>query len=199
MYEYRKLSREEREKLVEERLRLGYPPHRPPHLALDQACYLLTAVCYEHRPHMHTTERRQQILDQLFEQFILQGMVVLAWVVLTNHYHVLVKVSEFEALSDIFKQIHGRSSFEWNQEDKLRGRKVWYRYSDRLIRSERHYYTTLNYIHYNPVKHGLVTSPYDWQWSSVNWYLETQGREWLQDTWRRYPVRAYGKNWDDSL
>ena len=198
MYEYRKLSPEEREKLVEERLRLGYPPHRPPHLALDQACYLLTAVCYEHRPHMHTAERRQQILDQLFEQFILQEMVVLAWVVLTNHYHVLVRVSEFEALADIFKQIHGRSSFEWNQEDKLRGRKVWYRYSDRFIRSERHYYTTLNYIHYNPVKHGLVASPYDWQWSSVNWYLETQGREWLQDTWRRYPVRDYGKNWDEG-
>ena len=147
---------------------------------------------------MHTAERRQQILDQLFEQFILQEMVVLAWVVLTNHYHVLVRVSEFEALADIFKQIHGRSSFEWNQEDKLRGRKVWYRYSDRFIRSERHYYTTLNYIHYNPVKHGLVASPYDWQWSSVNWYLETQGREWLQDTWRRYPVRDYGKNWDEG-
>ncbi|HEX6386905.1 MAG TPA: hypothetical protein VF177_19765 [Anaerolineae bacterium] len=106
-------------------------------------------------------------------------------------------MTEFEVLRDIFGQVHGRSSFEWNQEESLRGRKVWYRYGDRMIRSERHYYTTLNYIHYNPVKHGLVASPYDWLWSSVHWYLEEYGREWLRDVWRHYPVRDYGKNWDD--
>jgi putative transposase len=197
MYEYRKLTPEERQKLVEERLNQGHPPHQPPHLALDQACYLLTAACYEHRHHLQTPTRRQQLLDQLFEQFILEGMVVLAWVILTNHYHLLVQVTTFEVLSDIFKQVHGRSSFEWNKADKAQGRKIWYRYSDRLIRSERHYYTTLNYIHYNPVKHGLVASPYDWQWSSVHWYLEEYGRDWLRDLWRRYPVRDYGQKWDD--
>ncbi|HEX6386906.1 MAG TPA: hypothetical protein VF177_19770, partial [Anaerolineae bacterium] len=78
MYEYRKLTPKERQKLVEERLSRGYPPHRPPHLALDQTYYLLTAACYEHRHHLHSAERRQHILDRLFEQFILHGMVVLA-------------------------------------------------------------------------------------------------------------------------
>jgi putative transposase len=76
------------------------------------------------------------------------------------------------------------------------GRKIWYRYCDRAIRSQRHYYTTLNYIHYNPVKHDLVKSPYDWLESSVHWYLETYGREWLRETWVRYPVRDYGKGWN---
>ena len=198
MYEYRKLTPEQQQELVKERLRRGYPAHRPPHLALDHACYLLTAACYEHRPHMHTPQRRQQILDHLLAQFISQEMAVIAWVILANHYHLLVQVTKFDAIANIFKQVHGRSSFEWNGEDNARGRKVWYRYSDRLIRSERHYYTTLNYIHYNPVKHGLAKSPYGWQWSSVHWYLETHGREWLRDLWRRYPLRDYGENWDKS-
>ncbi len=198
MYEYRKLTPEQQREIVEERLRRGYPAHRPPHLAIDQACYLLTAACYEHRPHMHTAERRQQILDHLLAQLALHEMSMLAWVVLNNHYHLLVQVTVFKQLAAIFKQVHGRSSFEWNKEDNARGRKVWYRYSDRLIRSERHYYTTLNYIHYNPVKHGVVESPYDWQWSSVHWYLEAHGREWLRDSWQRYPVRDYGKGWDND-
>jgi putative transposase len=197
MYEYRKLTAEQRQKLVDERQARGYLPHQPPHLALDESLYLLTAACYQHRPHMHTPERRQTVVDLLFEQFLQRGMEMHAWVVLANHYHLLVHVPEFGDLGEIFHRVHGRTSHDWNQEDNTRGRKVWYRYSDRAIRSEGHYYTTLNYIHYNPVKHKLVASSYDWPWSSVHWYRETKGRAWLRDLWRRHPLPDYGQSWDD--
>ncbi|MEJ2733933.1 MAG: transposase [Anaerolineae bacterium] len=197
MYEYRKLTPEQRQTLVEERRLRGHPPHQPPHLVLDQTLYLLTAACYEHRAHMHTPERRQTVLDLLFEQCIQHGMEIHAWAVLTNHYHFLVQVTEFQELGELFRRVHGPTAYEWNKEEQAQGRKVWYRYSDRAIRSEGHYYTTLNYIHYNPVKHELVASPYDWRWSSVHWYRETKGRAWLRDLWRRYPLRDYGKSWDD--
>ncbi len=193
MYEYRRLTPAQRRQLVEERVARGYPPHQPPHLVLDDATYLLTAACYEHKHRLHAPERRQTVLDSLFEQFIRHGMEVLAWVVLTNHYHFLVHVTEFGVLGKIFGQVHGRTSHDWNQADNRRGRKIWCRYSDRAIRTERHYYTTLNYVHYNPVKHGLAAWPYDWPWSSVQWYRAQEGREWLRDLWRRYPVRDYGK------
>ncbi|MEH2373868.1 MAG: hypothetical protein V7K15_12515 [Nostoc sp.] len=55
----------------------------------------------------------------------------------------------------------------------------------------------MNYIHYNPVKHGWVKSPYNWAESSVHWYLENYGRDWLRSCWIEYPVRDYGKAWDD--
>ena len=197
MYEYRKLTPEQREKLVQERLASGNPPHQPPHPVRGEGTYLLSASCFEHRRLIHTPERRQALLDLLFEWFIQLGMQVYAWAVLTNHYHVLVHVPGFVALGTVFRRVHGRISYAWNQEDGTRGRKVWYRYIDRAMRSEGHYYTTLNYIHYNPVKHGLVASPYDWSWSRVRWYLEHKGREWLRDLWRRYPIRDYGKSWDD--
>jgi len=197
MYEYRKLTPEERKKVVEERIARGYPPHRPPHPHDAETFYLLTAACYEHKPIIHSPERRQSLLDQLFAEFIAAGMEIRAWVVLQNHYHLLTYVTDFEQLQGVFQQIHGSTAYTWNGEDNARGRKVWYRYTDRMIRSERHYYTTLNYIHYNPVKHGVADSPYDWTWSSVHWYLEHEGREWLRDAWVRYPVRDYGKGWDD--
>jgi putative transposase len=197
MYSYRRLSDQERQALVQERRARGYPPHQPPHPVRGQSLYLLTATCYEHQHYICTPERRQGLLDLLFERFILEAIELCAWVILTNHYHVLVKVPDFGLLGDVFRRVHGRSSHDWNKEDDAPGRRVWYRYSDRAMRSDGHVYTTLNYIHYNPVKHDRVESPYDWPWSSVHWYLEHEGREWLRDLWQRYPLHSYGREWDD--
>jgi putative transposase len=196
MYEYRKLNTEERVKIIEERLERGFPPHSPPHLTGESGLYLLTAACYEHKHHMGTAVRRKQVLDRLFELFTLQGDEIRAWVVLTNHYHLLLFAPEGMHFGRVLRLVHGRTSYQWNKEDRSPGRKVWYRYSDRAMRSERHYFTTLNYIHYNPVKHELASSPYNWDDSSVHWYLSSFGREWLRDVWRQYPVRDYGRGWD---
>ncbi len=197
MYEYRKLTPEQKTELVRQRLVRGFPPHSPPHLNQNDAIYLLTGACYNHVHHLVASQRRQWVLDRFFELFIEYGMAVHAWVVLPNHYHFLIHVTDFKALSEIFRLVHGTSSHDWNIEDHKRGRKVWYRFSDRAMRSERHYNTTLNYIHYNPVKHQWAKSPYDWQESSIHWYLEEFGRDRLRQLWTTYPVRDYGKGWDD--
>ena len=197
MYEYRRLTLAQRAELVQQRLARGYPPHEPPHPVRNQEFYFITAACYEHKCHIRDESRRQQLLNLLFDAFVTAGMEIRAWVFLPNHYHLLLHLTNFDELSCLFRLVHGRTSHKWNREDNVTGRKVWYRYSDRAIRSERHYYTTLNYIHYNPVKHGWVKYPYDWSASSVHWYLEHHGRQWLRDSWVEYPVRDYGKDWDD--
>lgn len=197
MYEYRKLTKEQRLQLVQERLARGYPPHSPPHPARDELFYLLTVACYEHECHLQPPPRRQTLLDALFEAFIRRGMEIRAWVVLPNHYHLLVQAPAFDSISRALRFVHGTLARGWNVQDDAPGRQVWFRYTDRAIRSEGHYYTTLNYIHYNPVKHGWAASPYDWAHSSVSWYVEHEGREWLRDLWVTYPLREYGRGWDD--
>ena len=197
MYQYRALTREQREELVRERLARGYPPHSPPHPVRNEPFYLLTAACYEHAYNMASSDRRQQLLDELFETFILNSVEILGWVVLPNHYHLLVHVPQFDSLGRLFRLVHARMARQWNLADATPERKVWYRYADRAIRSERHYYTTVNYIHYNPVKHGSAGSPYDWVESSVHWYVRQFGREWLRDVWAKHPLRSYGRGWDD--
>ncbi|AFZ54443.1 REP-associated tyrosine transposase [Cyanobacterium aponinum] len=197
MYEYHKLTPQQRLELVQERLKRGFPPHSPPHPIQIEGFYLLTIACYQHQKILNNSSRRQQLLNLLFEKCIHEAIDIRGWVILVNHYHLLVYLPNLSILTSIFKAIHGVTSYQWNLEDNQRGRKVWYRFSDRAIRSERHYYTTLNYIHYNPVKHNYVNSPYDWLESSVHWYLEEKGREWLRDSWVKYPVRDCGKGWDD--
>lgn len=196
MYEYRKLTAKQKAEIVQQRLANGYPPHSPPHHLTDYKFYLLTATCYEHKCRLNSQARRQQILNLLWENFINIDISILAWVVLPNHYHLLVKNVDFKQVTKILRLIHGRLARQWNLEDNLTG-KVWHSYSDRGIRSERHYYATINYIHYNPVKHSYVNSPYDWQESSVHWYLKYEGRDWLRSCWVEYPLGDYGKGWDD--
>ncbi len=46
-------------------------------------------------------------------------------------------------------------------------KKFW----EHLIRDERDLMNHVEYIHYNPVKHGLVQSPVDWPFSSIHRYI----------------------------
>ena len=64
------------------------------------------------------------------------------------------------------------------------------------MRSDAHFFATVNYIHNNPVRHGYVEKWQHWPFSSVHRYLEDAGREWIAATWRDYPVRDYGDGWD---
>ncbi len=51
-------------------------------------------------------------------------------------------------------------------------RGVWQRrYWEHLIRDEQDYINHVNYIHYNPVKHGYVGQASTWQYSSIHRYI----------------------------
>ena len=197
-YEYRKMSREEQSAAVERRRERGYPLHAPPHPFRDAGWYLITAANFEHKPIMHTVGRRDEFETHLCEAFHSIGAEIGGYVILPNHYHILVDVKSLDTVSALLKQLHGTTSREWNLADGMTGRRrVWYKFTDRRIRDERHYYQALNYIHYNPVKHGYVDDPYMWAWSSVHLYFDTKGQEWLRATWKEYPVGSLGSGWDD--
>ena len=50
---------------------------------------------------------------------------------------------------------------------------VWQRrYWEHLIRNERDMENHIDYIHYNPVKHGYVLSPNEWKESSFHHYVK---------------------------
>lgn len=54
-----------------------------------------------------------------------------------------------------------------------RRRGVWQRgFWDHVLRDERDYQRHFDYIHYNPVKHGLVERPCDWPYSSFHRWIK---------------------------
>ena len=196
MYDYRKWDSDKQAAALNERVAHGFPLHNPPHIPAPDTYRLITGACFEHKSILEAPGRLKWFEQELLGHLQQQSLKVAAWVVLPNHYHVLVKIPEMKDFSKAQGELHGRTSFEINSEDNERDRQVWYRCSDRFMRSERHYFTTLNYIHNNPVKHGCVDKWGDWAYSSFHWYLENKGRDWLIELWREYPVLNYGDKWD---
>ena len=198
-YEYRKLTLQEREEVVRQRQALGFPLHAPPHPFREAGYYMLTAANFEHAHVMAAPERRAQFQTRLLAVFREIEADVVGWVILGNHYHILAGVESLDHVSVALQQLHGSTSFEWNRADGLTGkRRVWYKFADRMIRDDAHYYRALNYIHYNPVKHGYVKNSSDWEWSSLRLYYEDQGREWLREKWKTFPPeKDFGNGWDD--
>ena len=137
-----------------------------------------------------------QLLEVIQEHPDLQSPA--AWWVLPNHYHLLVKTADLKSLVAAMAKLHGGTSFRWNNEETCRGRKVWHGVPDRAMRSDSHFWATINYIHHNPVKHGHVTRWDEWPFSSAAEYLKEVGREEAIRIWKSYPILDYGKGWDDA-
>lgn len=197
MYRYRKLTSEQKNQAVQQRQLRGLPYHRPPRFNDTNGWFLITASTYEHKPYFNTDQERLWLLGELQKELKDAEIPITGWVILSNHYHLLVECNPLSVISQPLRRVHARTARQLNRRDGMSGRKVWYVFSDRQIRNERHYYTTLNYLHYNPTKHDYVEKPLDWLCSSLHWYQEHFGIEWLRDLWHTYPLRNYGKGWDD--
>ncbi|HYR74732.1 MAG TPA: transposase [Pyrinomonadaceae bacterium] len=192
------MTSEERTRVMEYRRLRNLPLHSPPHWAMGfSAQYLVTASCFEHTPIIGKNPARlTECEEQLLAACQRQASKIYAWCVLPNHYHVLLGSRTIKTLCQELGRFHGRSSFNWNGEDGQRGRKVWFRCFDREIRSERHFWATLNYIHHNPVHHGYAQKWQDWIWSSAAKFLESVGRARAAQIWKDYPILDFGKGWD---
>ena len=158
----------------------------------------ITAACFEHHPLIgHSPERMDAFTGDLLAVFKAHASRTFAWCVLPNHYHALVEVPDILGLLRELGRLHGRTSYNWNGEEKSRGRKVFFRAMERAMLSERHYWATLNYVHHNPVHHGYVDHWSDWPWGSAPDYLARTDPAEAKRTWREYPLGDYGKGWDD--
>ena len=198
IYLWRKLTAKEQEELLGWRKQRELPWHRPPHRASEKTRYHLTAACFEHRQHIGQSRKRMELFcGTLLEIFTRQGAQIHAWCVLPNHYHALISTIRILEVLAALGQMHGRLSFCWNGEEQIRGRQVWCGAVERYMRSDSRFWATLNYVHHNPVRHGYVERWTDWPWSSGKSFLQMTGFEEAKRIWRDYPIREYGKEWDE--
>jgi len=64
--------------------------------------------------------------------------------------------------------------------------RVWQnRFWDHIIRDQNDLNRHIDYIHYNPVKHGCISKPKDWPHSSFRHYVKAGV---YQDDWGAVPI-----------
>nr|WP_288454134.1 transposase [uncultured Pseudomonas sp.] len=104
-----------------------------------------------------------------------------AWVVLPEHCHLLMRLPEGDRdFSNRLRRIKGDFSrqiplpADLRQSQRAKGeRGVWQRrFWEHAIRDEDDWRRHMDYIHHNPVKHGLVARVSDWPHSSFHAYVQ---------------------------
>ena len=114
---------------------------------------------------------------------------LIAWVVMPDHFHMLLSINNY-SISELIKKIKLSFSSNYRKSMGMRKGRVWqYRFWDHIIRDQNDLNKHVDYIHYNPIKHGLVNNPQSWKFSSFKEYLK---EETYQPGWGEKPVKFEG-------
>ncbi|MET4700208.1 putative transposase [Constrictibacter sp. MBR-5] len=92
---------------------------------------------------------------------------VLAWSIMPNHVHAVLRVNDGHTLSSI---VHSWKSYTAKRAREFspgEGRFWQPDYFDRYVRDDEHLAATISYVEYNPVRAGLCAEPEDWPFSSA--------------------------------
>jgi len=161
--------------------------HNSPHLLVDEQAYFITASVYERRMLLKADSAKEYLLETLYDFASRVGWRVDNWVILDNHYHCTLFSKEGADLPYIIGNTHRKSAKEIRRVAGFTGKTVWWNYHDYCLRNERDYFVHLNYMLYNPIKHGYVADLKNYPWSSFHLLFEELGRGRLVEQFRAYP------------
>jgi putative transposase len=156
--------------------------------------YFFTVVTFRRQRFLTDDDVRAALREGI--QFTRQTkpFEIIAWVLLPDHLHCIWRLppddSDFSSRWSMIKRIvTQRCGERLNRPLWLNARRrkrqqgtLWHhRFWDHLIRDEDDFNRHMDYIHINPVKHGLVSKVADWPYSSFHrlvrsgWYAENWG------------------------
>jgi putative transposase len=132
--------------------------------------HFITCSCYQRRPELGTCERRDLFLDVLERARQRYRFVVIAYVVMPEHFHLLMTEPEVGDPSVVMKVVKERFTKVLHH-GGVRTGPIWQkRFYDFNVCSSEKRIEKLRYMHRNPVKRGLVSAPEEWKWSSFRAY-----------------------------
>jgi putative transposase len=171
--------------------------------------HFITCSCYHRQPQLDTPERRDLFLSILEEARQKYRFVVHGYVIMPEHFHLLMTEPDLGDPSVVMKVLKERFTRKLRTKKRTEGgtnnetegapliasfamsgipnpEPVWQkRFYDFNVRTEEKHIEKLRYIHRNPVKRGLVDFPEQWEWSSFRSYV-------YQETG---PVRVKFQEW----
>jgi putative transposase len=112
-----------------------------------------------------------------YEKYLSPYFDTLAYCLIPNHFHFLVRVKDNCNDEEIVKSIGDFLNAYTKSFNKLYARNgglFQRKFKRKKVESDEYYTRLIIYIHLNPVKHGFKNKPSDWQYSSYNSYLSSK-------------------------
>ncbi len=169
--------------------------------------FFFTAVTASRQPILTTKIGRQAFHQALDEVKVLRPFEIYAIVILPDHVHCIWTLPEgdgdfswrWAAVKTRFTKKYlcqGGDEAPVSESRRKKGeRGVWQRrFWEHFIRNENDLKRCLDYLHYNPVKHGLVRHVKDWPYSSFRRFV-LQGEyteEWASEVKIPYDSNLFG-------
>ena len=168
--------------------------YHPPHIYQDNTIYFISVKTIQGERYFDIENKKDvlfKVLKRATDKFNVQ---LFAWAILSNHYHLLFKLSSGKDLGIFIRNINENSARILNEQDNEQGRKIWYQYLDYCIRSEKDFYQHFNYIHHNPVKHKYVKEQdnvLNYKFCSYRDWIKKKGEEFMADCFEKYSIKDF--------
>jgi putative transposase len=138
---------------------------------LEGSLHFITFSCYRRLPHLATAARRDLLLRVLEQARQRYRFALLGYVVMPEHVHLLMTMPSIGDPSVVMKVVKERFTRLLRKREVLVGPMWQKRFYDFNVCTGKKRVKKLRYMHRNPVKRGLVSSPEEWDWSSFRTYL----------------------------
>ncbi len=112
----------------------------------------------------------QMLLDLLHDNARKFDVAIHAYVLMSNHFHLLATPQTADGLPQMMQAV-GRRYVRYFNDSQQRSGTLWEgRYRSTLIQAERYLLACMAYIDLNPVRAGVVSHARDYPWSSYGHY-----------------------------
>lgn len=116
------------------------------------------------RPIFESASSKQHLLGVLAEVAADRSWDILDWVVMTNHFHLVLELRE-PTLSEGMKRLAGLHAQKWNWREQERGHVYMGRFRSIVVADRPYLVNVIRYVDLNPVRAGLCGHPTEYVWS----------------------------------
>ncbi len=148
------------------------------------ACYFFTVVTYHRHRKLCREDVRAALRGAITDVRRRHPFHIMAWVLLPDHLHCVWSLPDGDAdyplrwnlikrcVSRAYRgRLHNREPATDSQQQRREAMFWQRRFWEHRIRDERDLSAHLDYLHYNPVKHGLCRAPVEWPYSSLHRWI----------------------------
>ena len=156
---------------------------RPIRIEYPGALYHITSRGNERRKIFRDKADRMKFLVLLRDYHDRYGILIHAYVLMDNHYHLILETPKGNLLK-VMHGVNGGYTNYFNRKYKRVGHLFQGRYRAILVEKDRYLFPLSRYVHLNPVRVGLVKKPEGYLWSSYKGYVGKEKEEdWMEYGW----------------